>query len=103
MCDSSSSSSTAVRPLYTVNGCAKASSDAPATHDVCDVKAAFDAGKERPARRSPLYILTAVDFILKGLQCASYGALDGCLSRTIERRRAGDAALHNSAALSAVM
>lgn len=47
MCDSSSSSSS-VRPLYTVNGCAKASSDAPATHDACDVKAAYDAGKGRP-------------------------------------------------------
>lgn len=102
MCDSSSSSSSAVRPLYTVNGCAKASSDAPATHDACDVKAAYDAGKERLARRSPLYILSAVDFILKGLQCTSYRALDACLSRTIERRRAGDAALHNSAVLSAV-
>lgn len=66
MCDGSSSS--AVRPLYTVNGCAKASSDAPATHDACDVKVEYDAGSERLARRSPPCISHAVGFILKRLE-----------------------------------
>lgn len=57
-----------MRPLYAVNGCAKASFDAPATHDACVVKLVHGKGRKRPVRRFPPLILPAMDFILKRLQ-----------------------------------